>query len=84
MVNISLPDDVAQALTELAQTQQRPIGDVVAEMLNLYKGEDSQQVVSDSAFESVIGVFDDDITDLSTTTRETLQQIIRDKYGRSD
>ncbi len=84
MVNISLPDDVAQALTELAETQHRPIADVVAEMLNLYKHEEIQQSLPDSAFESIIGVFDDDITDLSTTTRETLQQVIQDKYGRSD
>ena len=74
MVNISLPDDVAQALSDLAETQHKPIADVVADMLNRYKSEEVEQEMTDSAFESVIGIFDDDITDLSSTTLSILMQ----------
>ena len=84
MVNISLPDDVAQALTELADQEQKPITDIIIEMVNRYKSTDAESVEYDKALEVIIGIFDDDITDLSSTTRETLQQLIQEKYGRSD
>jgi predicted CopG family antitoxin len=84
MVNISLPEDVAQALTELADQEQKPIADIIIEMVNRYKSTDAASVEYDKALEAVLGIFDDDITDLSSTTHDILQKLIQEKYGRSD
>lgn len=40
--------------------------------------------LSPEAIESFIGMFKDDVTDLSTTTRETLETYYRSRYADSD
>jgi metal-responsive CopG/Arc/MetJ family transcriptional regulator len=83
MINIALPDEVAKELNQLAQTQQKSVAEVVMDLLKQYKSQGSG-ALADDRFESIIGIFDDPVTDLSSTTREALAKIVQDKYGRSD
>ncbi len=46
--------------------------------------EDIGGVLDPDAIESFIGMFDDDITDLSTTVNETLEEYYRNRYADSD
>ena len=84
MMNIALPDELAKRLEEIAQRENRPVENVVASMIEQYALPTASQQSSDAAFEALFGIYDDDITDLSATVRETLQKYYQEKYGRSD
>ncbi len=84
MINFMLPDEIARQLEEVAKIEKRPVEEVLVSMVKQYTPQPYSQEESDAAFESIIGIFDDDITDLSTTVSETLHKYFQDKYGDSD
>ena len=84
MMNIALPDELAKRLEEIAQRENRPVENVVASMIEQYASLTTSQKSSDTAFEALFGIYDDDITDISSTVRETLQKYYQEKYGSSD
>jgi hypothetical protein len=79
--NVTLPDEVARRLEEIAQRENRSLAEVVVSLLDQYPipSEDAQEVD-----DPIVGIFDDDVTDMSTTVRETMDAYWRKKYGRSD
>jgi len=84
MINIMLPDEIARQIEAVAKLENRPIEEVVASMVRQYTPQPYSQEGSDAAFEAIFGIFDDDVTDMSTTVRETLHKYFQDKYGDSD
>ncbi len=84
MVTITLPEELAQRIEEIAQQENRSIVDVVASMVEKYELQIPSQEQSDQAFAAIFGIYDDDVTDMSTTVRETLQKYFQEKYGRTD
>ncbi|MEO8606642.1 MAG: hypothetical protein ABI690_02075 [Chloroflexota bacterium] len=83
MINISLPDDIAKRLEEIAQREKRPVDEVVASMAQHYTPKSHSREESDVAWESILGIYHDDVTDLSMTVRETMHKYFYDKYGDS-
>ena len=84
MVSIVLPDALAQQLEEIAQRENRPLTDVVASMIEQYEPKSVSQEESDAAFDAIFGIYDDDVTDMSTSVRETLKDYFEKKYGRPE
>ena len=48
------------------------------------KSEEGTIDLPPDSFDAIIGIFDDDITDLSTTVRETMNTYYAGKYDRPD
>jgi metal-responsive CopG/Arc/MetJ family transcriptional regulator len=84
MVNITLPDHLAAQLEEIAQREKRSVTDIVVSMIEQYEPKPVSQEESDTAFDSIFGIYDDDVTDMSTSVRETLKDYFEKKYGRPD
>jgi hypothetical protein len=84
MINIPLPDEIARQIEALAKLENRPVEAVIASMMQQYTPQPHSQEEADAAFQSIFGIYDDDITDMSTTVRETLQKHFQEKYGDSD
>jgi hypothetical protein len=82
MTELVIANDLAEQLGAIAQEEQRPIEDVLRSLLELYKASrPAGSKPSDEALRAMAGMFDDDITDMSTTVRETMEAYYRQKYG---
>lgn len=84
MMNITLPDELAKRLQDIARRENRPLENVVESMIEQYTPQATSQEKSDETFEALFGIYDDDITDMSTTVRETLHKHFQEKYGHPD
>jgi hypothetical protein len=81
MINIPLPDELAKHLEAIAQRENRPLAEVVAAMLEQYDLATGQGEIEERhPLDAFIGIYDDDITDMSTSVRRT----IRDHFGRKN
>jgi hypothetical protein len=76
MSQVVIEHDLAERLQEIARRENRPVEAVLASLLDLYAAQSG-------ALEALDGAFDDDVTDLSTTVRETMSGYYEKKYGRS-
>lgn len=83
MVSITLPDELARRLAEVARRENRPVETVALEILEQHVPS-QDEVEQGPDWGLILGVFDDDITDMSTTVKETLRNYYKDKYGRPD
>ena len=90
MTNLIIEDEVAAKLAQIAADEKRPVTDVIRSLLKLYSLEyESSDVIklpvtANEALAAMDGMFDDDVTDLSTTVRETMAAYYQKKYGDSD
>jgi hypothetical protein len=75
MENLLLPEQLVQKLQDIARRENRPVEAVVASMVENYEPQNDDT----DPIDAIVGVFDDDITDLSTTVRETIQEYFRRK-----
>lgn len=89
MTDLIIQDELAERLRVIAQRENRPVEEVLAELLELYavQSQDLQKEVRQSPADSLAameGMFDDDVTDLSTTVRETMGDYYSKKHASSD
>ncbi len=77
MATLVIPDELAERLQHTAQHENRTVEAVLAAMLDLYTHQTS-------AFLAMDGMFDDDVTDLSTSVRDTMRDFYEKKHGRAD
>ncbi len=75
MSQLIIESDLAERLQDLARRENRPVEAVLASLLDLYTAQSDALAAMD-------GAFDDDVTDLSTTVRETMDTYYQKKYGR--
>jgi hypothetical protein len=80
MTDIVIHGDVAQELQRISEREKRPVDDVVRSMIERY-GAQTDTSDKEDALNAFIGAFDDDVTDLSSTVRETMEDYYRKKYG---
>ena len=86
--------ELAQRLREIAAQEHRPVEDVLRSMMEKYKAQPSsgeelqsmldafeKRVAETDPLEAFLGMFDDDITDLSSITKEDVLETYRKKYG---
>lgn len=77
MATLVIPNELAERLQHVAQHENRKVEEVLATMLELYTHQTS-------AFLAMDGMFDDDVTDLSTSVRDTMHDFYEKKHGRTD
>lgn len=87
--------ELVQRLRELAEHEQRSVEDVLRSMVNNYavqpSGKEIQEMLDAyharaaevGPLEAFIGMFDDDITDLSSITKDDVMEAYRKKYADS-
>lgn len=78
MVAIQIHDEkLAKQLQDIATKEQRPIEAVLQTLLDQYS-------MRMAALDSMRGIFDDDVTDLSASVRETMTTYYQERDERSD
>jgi hypothetical protein len=87
MADLIIHTPLAERLRAIAEREQRQVEEVLTELVEQYESQSETNVNDEErakALEEMIGMFDVDITDLSTTVRETMEAYYRNKYGRPD
>lgn len=87
MTTLTLEDEtLVETLEELAKAENRPLTDLLWQMFKVYTSESTSPTPQEreEALRAMAGMFDDDVTDLSETVRETMDAYYRKKYGDSD
>ncbi|MBI5670772.1 MAG: ribbon-helix-helix protein, CopG family [Chloroflexi bacterium] len=87
MATIYLPEELVQKLEAIAQRQNRSVPDMIAAWAeqNLSDAETETEASEEEKganWEAIFGIYDDDVTDMSTTVRETLRAYYEKKYSR--
>jgi hypothetical protein len=88
MTNQPIQDELAARLEAVARSEKRSVEAILSSLLDLYislpqhLAPEAEDVQIDP-LAAMDGMFDDDITDLSTTVRETMDAYYRKKYGSS-
>ena len=83
MVDLTIDDDIAERLRRIAEQENRPMGAVLRSLLDLYPTLPDQPPPEHDPLDDFIGAFDDDVPDISSTVRETMEAYYRQKYGNS-
>ena len=76
MTQVIIEDELAERLQEIAQHENRPVQEVLVSLLELY-------TARAAALDEMDGMFDDDVSDLSTTVRATLNVFFKGEHDRS-
>jgi hypothetical protein len=99
MADFVIDDEILRRLEKIAEREQRPLNDVLRTMVETYpeapantddklKYPDWLPRTAESPdydpIEDFFGMFEDDITDLSTLTKEDIRDAYRKKYGDPD
>lgn len=77
MTNLHLPDQLARRLQQIAKQENRPVEDLLEDLLERY-------TTQFNAFTEMDGMFDDEVTDLSTSIRQTMSEFYQNKHDRLD
>jgi hypothetical protein len=83
MINIMLPDEIARQIEEVAKIENRPVEEVVASMVQQYTPQETEPKKAPN-WDLIIGIGDKNVTDMSTTVRETLDAYYKKKYANPD
>ena len=73
MVHIAIPDDLAKQLERVARRENRQVSEVIEAMLAQYTPGARPEEESAHPLDAFVGIYDDDITYMSTSVRETIQ-----------
>jgi hypothetical protein len=88
MVMINIPDDIAQELKAMAERKNRPIDEIAASYIrdgiSSEKIEETHSQEAVHPLDSILGMLDDDVTDMSTTVKETMREYYKNKRWKSD
>lgn len=87
MAELMSAPELAQQLEDLAERERRTVTDLLRTMIEVYETRPNTaegEAVQDDPLENFIGAFHDDVTDLSTTVRDTMDAFYREKHDRPD
>ncbi len=84
MVNITIPDELAEQLETVARLENRPVVEVIETMLEQYEPKIQPEAGETHPLDAFIGIYDDDITDMSTSVRQTIKEHFQRKNERTD
>lgn len=70
---MTLPDTLVHRIEAIARREGRKPEEVLQSLLDAYE----EQHINTDSVEDFIGIFDDDVNDLSVTVRETLHRKFR-------
>ena len=77
MSDLDIQTDLMDRLRAIAERENRPLDDLVADLLALY---DARQMSAVDTLDAMDGMFEDDITDLSATVRDTMRAYYTHKH----
>ncbi len=88
MAELIIHDWLAERLRAIAQREHRPVEEVLTDLLERYdaQADDTRTETDQLALDPLAaleGMFDDDITDLSTSIRKTMAAYYGGKHGHS-
>ena len=88
MAIIHISEKVARAIEAVAKRENRPLDDVAGEVLEDHFLPESSSEPEESAedvnpLDAIMGMFDDDVTDMSTTVKETMREYYKNKKWKS-
>jgi hypothetical protein len=79
MAIIHIPEHLARRLEELAEREQRSVDEVAVSILQDHVPSEAVEEEI-NPLDAIMGILDSDITDLSSTVKETLAEYYRQKY----
>ena len=89
MVMIQIPENLAKVIEKAAQRENRSLDELAVSVLEEHfpvevadASEESTEGVS--ALDALMGLFDDDVTDMSSNVKEHLREYYRNKNDSSD
>lgn len=80
MSDLVISDRLAERLQEIAARENRPVEAVLQTMVEQYAPQQNRN----AALLALDGMFDDDVSDLSSITSDDVKQFYRKKYADSD
>lgn len=86
---LNIRPDLADQLQEIADREHRTIDDVLQDLLANYQPTPIEESIrlpdpDIDPFDAMCGMFDDPITDLSETVRETMEEFYRKRFASPD
>lgn len=88
MVMIQIPENLAKVIEKAAQRENRSLDELAVSVLEEHfpvEAADEALDASDDVnpLDSILGMFDDDVTDMSTTVKETMREYYKNKKWKS-
>lgn len=87
MTDIVISGDVAERLIEAAEQENTPINDLLRSMLDeriIRRHQANKLDDGNKKMLEFLGAFDDDVPDIDTNVRETLDEYYRKKFSNAD
>jgi hypothetical protein len=85
MLTVELPEHLAKRLQAIAERENRSVNEVVTSLVEEYVAPTTiSEDESVDPFDAIDGILDYDVTDMSTTVKETMRDYFRKKYGGID
>ena len=86
---LHIRQDLAERLQAIAAQEHRSVDAVLQELLANYRSPVEKEAIrlpdtKTDPFDAMCGMFDDPVTDLSETVRETMEEFYRKRYGTDD
>ena len=85
MVMIQIPENLAKVIEKAAQRENRSLDELAVSVLEEHFPVEAADASDDvNPLDSILGMFDDDVTDMSSRDEEILREYYKNKYGRPD
>jgi hypothetical protein len=89
MVMINIPENLAKVIEKAAQRENRSLDELAVSVLEEHFPVEAADETPDasegvSALDALMGLFDDDVTDMSSNVKEHLREYYRNKNDSSD
>jgi hypothetical protein len=88
MVMINIPENLAKVIEKAAQRENRWLDELAVSVLEEHFPVDASAASEESndgvsALDALMGLFDDNVTDMSTTVKETMREYHKNKQWKS-
>ena len=83
MTELMVGEELARRLQQLATAEKRSVEALLRSMLDIYTTLPTLPEQARDAFAALEGMFDDEVSDLSTTVHQTMTDFYKKKYGNS-
>jgi hypothetical protein len=92
MADLQIEDELAATLSQIAASEQLSVEAFLKTLLDRYRVEKQNELLGESngvgwreaALNSFIGMFDDDVNDLSESVNDSVKDALRKKHARLD
>jgi hypothetical protein len=83
MVMINIPENLAKVIEKAAQRENRSLDELALSVLEEHFSVETADTSGDvNALDAILGMFDDDVTDMSSNVKEHLREYYRNKHDK--